>query len=354
VSSAKQSTNYSNSNYLPDYAFKGPNKFTHTKKGVGQWWEVGFGQDYWVDRVRVLNRKNCCGGRLAKTEVFIGDQKCGQVEPGTKNGQWYTVECQEPVFGNKVRLVTVQKEYLSISGIEVYTGEEGEVEEEGGDETEEIEVSGPATKLTLEKPSMNRPYSNSNYKADFALMGGSKTTITKRGVGNWWKASFVGGDAVVEKVRVKNRHDCCGARIVGTKVTVGGQECGIITSNPGDGKYIEVKCKEPLIGGDIQLTTTKNTWLQINAVEPFGWSVSSTKTVSSTSSGSASSSTTTSSSTITRPSGPTAKIPLKDPSMNQPYSTSNFKADFALMGGSKTSITKSGVGMWWKATFVGG
>jgi hypothetical protein len=40
VSSAKQSTNYSNSNYLPDFAFKGPSKFTHTKKGVGQWWEV--------------------------------------------------------------------------------------------------------------------------------------------------------------------------------------------------------------------------------------------------------------------------------------------------------------------------
>jgi hypothetical protein len=119
-SSAKQSTNYSNSNYLPDFAFKGPNKFTHTKKGVGQWWEVNFTQEYWVDRVRVRNRKDCCGARLNQTRVLIGDQECGRVNGGS-NGAWYTVKCAKPLFGNKVRLVTVQNEYLSISGIEVWT-----------------------------------------------------------------------------------------------------------------------------------------------------------------------------------------------------------------------------------------
>jgi len=81
--SVKQSTNYSNTNYLPNWAFQGPNKFSHTKRGAGQWWEVSFNQDYWVDRVKILNRRDCCGGRLAKTDVYIGKEKCGQVEPGT-------------------------------------------------------------------------------------------------------------------------------------------------------------------------------------------------------------------------------------------------------------------------------
>jgi hypothetical protein len=124
TSTARQSTDYSGS-YKADWAFKGPNQFTHTKNGVGQWWEVGFSTNYWVDKVRILNRKSCCGGRLSLTKVFIGDQYCGQVQNGCRNGQWYEVKCSKPVYGGKVRLVTVQNTYLSISGIEVYTGAAG-------------------------------------------------------------------------------------------------------------------------------------------------------------------------------------------------------------------------------------
>jgi len=106
MSSARQSTNYSNTNYLANWAFQGPNKFSHTKNGVGQWWEVAFNQQYWVDRVRVLNRRDCCGGRLNGTKVMIDNQVCGQIPNGCRNGQWYTVKCSKPLFGGKVRLVT--------------------------------------------------------------------------------------------------------------------------------------------------------------------------------------------------------------------------------------------------------
>jgi len=33
-----------------------------------------------------------------------------------------------------------------------------------------------------------------------------------------------------------------------------------------------VKCKTPLVGTEIQLTTTTNNYLQISGVEVFGWS----------------------------------------------------------------------------------
>lgn len=69
-----------------------------------------------------MNRRDCCGGRLAATKVFIGTELCGSVQGGTQNGKWYEVKCSKPVRGNKVRLVTVQNTYLSISGIEVWTG----------------------------------------------------------------------------------------------------------------------------------------------------------------------------------------------------------------------------------------
>jgi hypothetical protein len=147
--------------------------------------------------------------------------------------------------------VTVQNEYLSISGIEVWTGEEGEVEE-GDDEgsSTTISASGPSTKISLEKPSMNKPYSSTSYKAEWALEGGKRTAITAKGVGNWWKASFVGGPAAIERVRVKNRHDCCGERLTGTKITINGQVCGSIPAT-GNGKWAEVKCSRPIVGTEI-------------------------------------------------------------------------------------------------------
>jgi hypothetical protein len=72
--------------------------------------------------VRILNRRDCCGGRLAGTKVFVDEQLCGQVQGGTRNGQWYTVKCSKPLFGQKIRIVTTQRTYLSISGFEAWTG----------------------------------------------------------------------------------------------------------------------------------------------------------------------------------------------------------------------------------------
>jgi hypothetical protein len=75
----RQSTNYGNNSYPATNAWSNGSKFTHTNKGVGQWWEVKFNQGYFIDRVRILNRRDCCGGRLAGTKVFVGRQECGQV-----------------------------------------------------------------------------------------------------------------------------------------------------------------------------------------------------------------------------------------------------------------------------------
>jgi len=117
VSSAKQSSNYSGRAYLANWAFMGPNKFTHTKKGRGQWWEVSFNQKYLVSLVKILNRKDCCGSRLNGTKVMIDNQVCGHLPNNCKNGQWYTVTCAKPIMGGKVRLVTTHNTWLHFSGI---------------------------------------------------------------------------------------------------------------------------------------------------------------------------------------------------------------------------------------------
>lgn len=58
-------------------------KFTHTNHEVGANWSAEFGGLFLINRVRILNRKSCCGSRLAGTEVSINGQVCGLVEDGT-------------------------------------------------------------------------------------------------------------------------------------------------------------------------------------------------------------------------------------------------------------------------------
>jgi hypothetical protein len=146
MGSVKQSTNYGNNAYPASNAWSNGSKFTHTNAGVDQWWEVRFNRGYWIDRVRVRNRSDCCGGRLAGTKVMVDNQLCGQVPGGTKNGQWYTVKCSEPMYGGKIRLVTTQNTYLSISGFEAWTGAGGS---STTTTTNVMRPNGPSTKITL-------------------------------------------------------------------------------------------------------------------------------------------------------------------------------------------------------------
>jgi len=59
--------------------------------------------------------------------------------------------------------------------------------------------------------------------------------------GPWWKAKF-GAKVTITKVQILNRGDCCGERLKGVKVFVGGTLCGKIEDAPG-GAWIDVNCK---------------------------------------------------------------------------------------------------------------
>jgi len=186
---------------------------------------------------------------------------------------------------------------------------------------------------------MSTTYSGSFPASNALNSNGARTAITKRGVGMWWKATMSGGDSVVEKVRIKNRHDCCGERLTGTKVTIGGELCGTVPRT-GNGQWVEVKCSEPQFGGEVQLTTSGNTWLQINAVEVYGWSVSQTKKTTSTGSGKYNVK-------------PNTKAGLNQGSAKQSsnYSNSMYLANWAFQGPNKFSHTKRGIGQWWEVAF---
>jgi len=65
----------------------------HTKaEKKGSWWKASFGGAYTVTKVQILNRGDCCGGRLSGAKVFIGDTLCGTIlDP--PQGEWTNVNC---------------------------------------------------------------------------------------------------------------------------------------------------------------------------------------------------------------------------------------------------------------------
>jgi hypothetical protein len=79
---------YGNNGYPATNAFSGGSKFTHTESGAGMFWKCPFSgnQNAWVWKVRVLNRRDCCGDRLSGTKISIGGQECGTITGTTKNG----------------------------------------------------------------------------------------------------------------------------------------------------------------------------------------------------------------------------------------------------------------------------
>ena len=48
------------------------NNFAHTHNNQNEWFEIDLGKEYEVDRVEVVNRKDCCGYRLKNTVISAG------------------------------------------------------------------------------------------------------------------------------------------------------------------------------------------------------------------------------------------------------------------------------------------
>lgn len=74
----------------------GKGQFTciHTMNDAeGAWWRVNFGIDLTITKVKILNRKDCCGGRLNGAKVFVGDNLCGTIN-NPEGGKWAVVKCK--------------------------------------------------------------------------------------------------------------------------------------------------------------------------------------------------------------------------------------------------------------------
>jgi len=74
---ATQSSTYNAAVDGPEQALDGnDNTFTHTRcwTGINQWWRVDLEAEYTIASLKMVNRLNCCGGRLHDFTIdFLGD-----------------------------------------------------------------------------------------------------------------------------------------------------------------------------------------------------------------------------------------------------------------------------------------
>eukprot|EP00058_Branchiostoma_floridae_P028363 XP_002613854.1 hypothetical protein BRAFLDRAFT_72026 [Branchiostoma floridae] len=105
------------------------NQCTLTNPEVGPWWQVDLERNNLVGRVRVLNRGDCCGGRLHGFVVQVKRdgqtiwRHCGAPYSETpEEGQSITVDCGSPMVARYVRIQLPGKsERLSLCEVEVFT-----------------------------------------------------------------------------------------------------------------------------------------------------------------------------------------------------------------------------------------
>ena len=65
-----------------------------------------------VYKVKILNRLDGCGERLAGCKIEIDEQHFGDLPNVTEAGKWYTIKNDKGVTGKQIKVSTTRKAYL--------------------------------------------------------------------------------------------------------------------------------------------------------------------------------------------------------------------------------------------------
>ena len=162
--------------------------------------------------------------------MYVGRNLCGVIR-NPRQGAWLTVNCR--ARGNYIKIVGAPRQYLHFCGIRAWG-------HGGGRRVRRPAHRGRPSVIGLNRGSakMSSYWKDKRVKAfnpfktnRFAPRWGQgaftciHTLNDARGA--WWMARF-NGNAMVSRVQLLNRADCCGKRINNAKVYIGNQLCGVI------------------------------------------------------------------------------------------------------------------------------
>jgi hypothetical protein len=88
-------------NFNPNWG-KGEFTCVHTMDDEqGPWWKGKFGMNILVTKIMILNRGDCCAGRINGAKVYVGDQLFGTV---TRAGQGAWITFNGEVEGDSIKI----------------------------------------------------------------------------------------------------------------------------------------------------------------------------------------------------------------------------------------------------------
>jgi hypothetical protein len=105
---------------------------SHTNLDAHAWWQLDLGSSYWLSRINIWNRTDCCAERLSSFYVFVSDQPFASSDLNATLSQpgvlayYITGSAQYPSAipigrsGRYLRIQLTGTNYLSLAEVEVY------------------------------------------------------------------------------------------------------------------------------------------------------------------------------------------------------------------------------------------
>ncbi|XP_065150139.1 uncharacterized protein [Paramisgurnus dabryanus] len=214
---------------------------THTKVTTDNpWWRLDLLDSFYISRVVITNRPNCCAQRLDGAEIHIGNSlenngnnntRCG-VLYGVAAGQSVSVSCAE-MNGRYVNIIIPgSSKILTVCDVKVYMG--------SAPTGENLALRGQAVQSST----------YSTFEAARALDTSLSTcTITDTTKNPWWRVDLL-DSYYISRVVVTNRADCCVGRIDGAEIHIGNSlvnngnnntRCGLL-NDVALGQVVSVSC----------------------------------------------------------------------------------------------------------------
>jgi len=246
-----QSTNYNGGQFPASNGISSESNFTHTNSGIGQWWKVNFSRKYNITKIRITNRQDQCGQRIANTQVLIDNEFVWAFPPNCADGQVFEIPCNKK--GTEIKLLTVNDTYLHFSRFEVFASDAGPSEKRIDIQPHQCSQSGN--------------YNGGQFPASNGLSTENNFSHTNEGLGEYWKVNF-NQEYLFTRVRVRNRFDQCGQRIANTHVMIDDKFVGAFPGSCVDNEWFEFSCKG-VRGREIKLKTVTNTYLHISGFEAY-------------------------------------------------------------------------------------
>ncbi|XP_073718460.1 uncharacterized protein [Misgurnus anguillicaudatus] len=208
---------------------------THTDTSDNPWWRLDLLDSYYISRVVITNRKDCCAERLNGAEIRMGNslENNGNNNPryavlnGVAAGQSVSVSCHN-TNGRYVNVIIPgSSKILSLAKVEVY-------------QAEDLALRGRAV-----QSSTAYGWEASNAIDNLPLT----CTHTDTSDNPWWRLDLL-DSYYISTVVITNRKDCCAERLNGAEIRIGNSLENNGNNNPryavlngvAEGQSVSVSC----------------------------------------------------------------------------------------------------------------